>query len=131
MLGAHGFLARIFQVFDELEISVDLITTSEVSVSVSVDETHNLEALRERLKTFAAVEMKPDQSIIALVGRQLLHDTTIGATAFAALKGIEISMMSFGTSGLNLSIAVHDADAARAVQAVHRALFESEAEEVA
>lgn len=131
MLGAHGFLAKIFEVFNQLEISVDLVSTSEVSVSVTIEEKHNLDELRERLKTIAEVEVKPDQSIIALVGRRLLHDTKTAATVFSALEGIDISMMSFGTSGLNLSIAVSDADATRAIRAVHRAVFETASQEVA
>ncbi len=68
MLGAHGFLARLFAVFEELEISVDLITTSEVSVSVTIDEKHDLDELVEELRPIADVEVLDGQCIIAVVG---------------------------------------------------------------
>ena len=124
MLGAHGFLARLFAVFEELEISVDLITTSEVSVSVTIDERHDLDELVEELRPIAEVEVLDGQCIIAVVGRHLMKDAEVGARVFHALRGIDMSMFSLGTSGLNLSIVVDDADADRAVRAVHQALFE-------
>jgi aspartate kinase len=124
MLGAHGFLARLFAVFEELEISVDLITTSEVSVSVTIDEKHNLKELIERLAPVADVEVRENQCIVAIVGRNLMRDSIIGAKIFEAMRGIPTSMFSLGTSGLNLSIVVDEADADRSVRAIHAALFE-------
>ena len=124
MLGAHGFLARLFSVFEELEISVDLITTSEVSVSVTVDDAGNLDQLVEKLGPIAEVEILRDQCIVAVVGRRLMSDSGVGASIFDSLRGIPISMFSLGTSGLNLSIAVQEKDADRAVKSIHAALFE-------
>src|SRR5947209_2037171 len=77
MLGAHGFLARLFAIFEELELSVDLITTSEVSVSVTIDE--DKPELVERLKPVADVEIRKSQCIVAIVGRNLMRDSVIGA----------------------------------------------------
>jgi aspartate kinase len=128
MLGAHGFLARLFAVFEELAISVDLITTSEVSVSVTIDETHDLAELVEELQPIADVEVLDGRCIIAIVGRHLMKDAEVGARIFHAMRGLNMSMFSLGTSGLNLSIVVDDADADRAVRAVHRALFETPVE---
>ncbi len=68
--------------------------------------------------------MLDGQCIIAVVGRHLMKDAEVGARVFHAMRGIEMSMFSLGTSGLNLSIVVADADADRAVRAVHQALFE-------
>src|SRR5438552_7909037 len=127
MLGAHGFLARLFAIFEELEISVDLITTSEVSVSVTIDEKHNLRQLTERLRPVADVEVRENQCIVAIVGRNLMRDSIVGARIFEAMRGIPMSMFSLGASGLNLSIVVDDSDADRAVRAVHAALFEAPA----
>jgi aspartate kinase len=123
MLGAHGFLARLFAIFEELELSVDLITTSEVSVSVTIDE--DKPELIERLKPVADVQVIRNQCIVAIVGRNLMHDSTVGARIFEAMRGIPMSMFSLGTSGLNLSIVVDEGDADRAVKAVHAALFEA------
>ena len=124
MLGAHGFLARLFDVFEELEISVDLIATSEVSVSVTVDEQHDLDELKTRLTGVADVEIIDGQCIIAIVGRNLLADAMVGARVFEAMRGVPMQMLSLGRSGLNLSIVVDDAEADRAVQRIHAALFE-------
>jgi aspartate kinase len=124
MLGAHGFLSRIFNAFEEEEISVDLITTSEVSVSVTIDERHNIDELKKRLDEFASVEIIDDQSIIAIVGRNLLNDSLVAARIFEALRGIPTKMISLGRSGLNLSIVIDDRDSDRAIQKIHAALFE-------
>ena len=124
MLGAHGFLARLFAIFEELEVSVDLITTSEVSVSVTIDEKHNLEKLVEKLAPVAEVEVRENQAIVAVVGRKLMKDSAVGARVFESLRGVPMSMFSLGTSGLNLSIVIDEKDAERAVKSIHATLFE-------
>ena len=124
MLGAHGFLARLFAIFEELEVSVDLITTSEVSVSVTIDEKHNLEKLVEKLAPVADVEVRENQAIVAVVGRKLMKDSAVGARVFESLRGVPMSMFSLGTSGLNLSIVIDEKDAERAVKSIHATLFE-------
>lgn len=128
MLGAHGFLARLFTIFEQLEVSVDLVTTSEVSVSVTIDDRENLERLVAALAPIASVEVREKQSIVAIVGRNLMGDSAVGSRIFDALKGVPMSMFSLGTSGLNLSIVMSDADAERGVRNIHRALFERPAE---
>jgi len=125
MLGAHGFLARLFEVFEQMEISVDLITTSEVSVSVTIDEKDRLPQLIERLAPVADVEVRENQCIVAIVGRNLMRDSIVGSRVFEAMRGIPMSMFSLGTSGLNLSIVVDEADADRSVRAIHAVLFEA------
>ena len=125
MLGAHGFLSRLFSVFEELRISVDLITTSEVSVSVTIDDRHDVDELERRLQKIAAVEMIDDQCIVAVVGENLMADARTGARVLESLHGIPVKMVSLGRSGLNLSIVIDDADADRAVQSIHNALFET------
>jgi aspartate kinase len=126
MLGAHGFLAQLFAEFEALAISVDLIATSEVSVSVTVDEKQNLDALRQKLETIAEqVELIDSQCIVAVVGQNLMSDAGVGARVLEALRGMPVKMISLGRSGLNLSIVVDDANADAAVQAIHHALFES------
>ena len=126
MLGATGFLAKLFGIFGELQVSVDLITTSEVSVSVTVDDTHNIEQLRTRLEASGIeVSVVDDQCIIAIVGRNLMRDSMVGARVFEAMRGVPMSMFSLGTSGLNLSIVCDEKRADEAVRAVHAALFEA------
>jgi aspartate kinase len=126
MLGAHGFLAQLFAVFEELAISVDLIATSEVSVTVTVDDKHDLDELTRRLQKLAEqVEPIDGQSIVAVVGQNVMSDARVGARVLDALGGMPVKMMSLGRSGLNLSIVVDDANADAAVKSIHRALFES------
>jgi aspartate kinase len=126
MLGAHGFLARLFSVFEDLHISVDLVATSEVSVSVTVDDRVDTEMLETRLQKVAeTVETTNEQSIIAVVGENLMADSVTGARVLEALRGIPVKMISLGRSGLNLSIVVDDADSDRAVRSIHGALFEA------
>jgi aspartate kinase len=124
MLGAHGFLARLFHVFEELKISVDLIATSEVSVTVTVDEQHDIDELQRRLRDLASVEIIDGQCIIAIVGRNLLREAQVGARVFEALRDVPMQMLSLGRSGLNLSIVIDDAASDRAIQRIHHALFE-------
>lgn len=124
MLGVHGFLARLFTVFEQLAISVDLIATSEVSVTVTIDERHDVDELQSRLRDIADVEVLDNQCIIAIVGQHLMSDAAVGARVFEALRGVPIRMVSLGRSGLNLSIVVEDAHSDDAVRGIHRALFE-------
>lgn len=125
MLGAHGFLARFFRIFAELGISVDLIATSEVSVTVTVDEKHDIDELVRRLEELAKPELFDNQCIIAIVGQNIMSDARVGARVLDALGNMPVKMMSLGRSGLNLSIVVDDANADAAVQAIHHALFEA------
>lgn len=125
MLGTHGFLARFFGVFADLEISVDLIATSEVSVTVTVDERHDIDELKRRIEALdAKVELYDAQSIIAVVGQNVMEDSRVGARILDSLKGLSVKMISVGRSGLNLSLVVDDASSHVAVQAIHHALFE-------
>ncbi|HEY0788589.1 MAG TPA: aspartate kinase, partial [Thermoanaerobaculia bacterium] len=131
MLGAHGFLARIFSVFSGHEISVDLVTTSEVSVSVTVDREDGLDRAIEDLAAFATVELERGRAILALVGSDVIRDRTVGARTIEALEGIPISMLSIGSSGLNFSIVVPEEAAERALREIHRRVFEETSSEAA
>src|SRR5688572_13453760 len=86
MLGAHGFLAQLFTIFAQLAISVDLVATSEVSVTVTVDEKHDMDELKKRLLTIAEnVELYDAQCIIAVIGQNLMADSRVGARVLEAL----------------------------------------------
>ena len=123
MLMAHGFLRRIFEVFDRYETSVDMLATSEVSVSLTIDNTGSLGTIREELESFAEVTIEDGQAIVCLVGENLRRSPDAAARAFAALDGIKPHMVSQGASELNISIVVPAADLARAVESLHREFF--------
>lgn len=123
MLMAHGFLRRIFEVFDRYETSVDMLATSEVSVSLTIDNTRSLAAIRDELEAFADVSIEENQAIVCMVGENIRRCDNVSARAFAALTGIRPRMVSQGASQLNLSMVVAAADLRRAVESLHREFF--------
>lgn len=123
MLMAHGFLRRIFEVFDRYETPVDMLATSEVSVSLTIDNTRALPTIREQLEQFADVSIEDDLAIVCLVGENIRRSPDVTARAFVALKEIPTHMLSQGASQLNLSLVVSAADLSRAVESLHREFF--------
>ncbi|MCZ6904216.1 MAG: lysine-sensitive aspartokinase 3 [Acidobacteria bacterium] len=124
MLMAHGFLAFIFQVFDKYSTAVDLVATSEVSVSLTVDDVRSLELIRRDLQPHCRVVVQRDLAVISVVGRNFLHQTGVAGRVFGALREINLLMVSFGASDINLSFVVKQADADTAVRLLHRELLE-------
>lgn len=123
MLMAHGFLKRIFDVFDRYQTPVDMVTTSEVSVSLTIDTKAHLDDILDDLRKIAEVNVVEGQSLICLVGDNLRETPGLAARAFGALRGINIRMITQGSSRLNLSVVVADADLTAAVQALHSEFF--------
>ncbi|MEP7353313.1 MAG: lysine-sensitive aspartokinase 3 [Acidobacteriota bacterium] len=123
MLMAHGFLRRIFEVFDRFETPVDMVATSEVSVSLTIDNTRSLDAIQTQLAEFAEVTIAQDQAIVSLVGDNIRQSPDVSARAFTALKGVAIRMVSQGASQLNLSLVVDAADLRTAVESLHGEFF--------
>ncbi|HLH44065.1 MAG TPA: lysine-sensitive aspartokinase 3 [Bryobacteraceae bacterium] len=123
MLMAHGFLRRIFEVFDRFETAVDMLATSEVSVSLTVDNPRALASIRAEIELFAEVAVQPNQAIVCLVGENIRHRPEVAARAFASLNGVKTRMVSQGASLLNLSLVVADADLPRAIESLHREFF--------
>jgi aspartate kinase len=123
MLMAHGFLRRIFEIFDRFETPVDMLATSEVSVSLTIDNTSSLAAIRDKIEHFADISIEQDQAIVCMVGDNIRHTPRIAARAFGALNGINIRMISQGASLLNISVVVAAADLKHAVESLHREFF--------
>lgn len=123
MLMAHGFLRRIFEVFDRFETPVDMLATSEVSVSLTIDNPKALGPIREELAAFAEVGVEDNMSIVCLVGETIGTAKDVLARAFAALGGTNIHMVSQGASELNLSLVVDAANLTQAVESLHREFF--------
>jgi aspartate kinase len=125
MLGAYGFLAEIFNVFAEEKISVDMITTSEVSVSLTIDEGQKLGKAPDKLRKFADVEVKEGRSIITLVGEVGdSMDITEKIFAVCSKENVPVQMISQGASKNNISILVNTDAADRMVIALHKKFFE-------
>ncbi|MEX2397456.1 MAG: aspartate kinase, partial [Balneolales bacterium] len=123
MLMAYGFLARVFTTFEKYRVPVDLVTTSEVSISMTVDSTENLDHVLEELQEYGVVESSKSQSLICLVGHNFNHSSGIALKVFEALSGIPVRMISQGSSDINLSLVVDDEHTIKAVQALHNKFF--------
>jgi aspartate kinase len=123
MLMAHGFLHRIFEVFDRYETPVDMVSTSEVSVSLTIDNIRNIDAILADLRQFAEVELERDQAIVCLVGENIRYTPGVARRVFNSLDGVNIRMISQGASLLNISFVVAEPDLARTVAALHGEFF--------
>ena len=130
MLMAHGFLAKIFEVFDRFETPVDMVSTSEVEVSLTIDRPERLAEITEELKTFAEVTHSSGQAIVCLVGDNLRYTPGIAGKIFTAIEGINIRMISQGASRLNVSFVIDENDLRPAVSALHATFFETIDEDV-
>jgi aspartate kinase len=124
MLMAHGFLRRIFEVFDRYETSVDMLATSEISVSLTIDNTARLEPICRELRQFSEVSVERDRAIVCLVGEDIRNRRGIAARVFGALAGVNVLMISQGGSQLNLSLVVAQEDLMTAVQGLHSEFFQ-------
>ena len=123
MLMAHGFLASIFEIFDRYETAVDMVSTSEVSVSLTVDSPDQLEAIIREVELFATVSATPEKAIVCVVGEGIRYTPGIAAKVFNAMDGIRIRMISLGASRVNVSFVVDNADLESAVRRLHGTFF--------
>ncbi len=123
MLLAHGFLRKVFEIFESYKTSIDMITTSEVGVSVSIDNKTNLNSIVDELKKFGRVNVDEDMCIICVVGDLEWHNVGFEAKATEALKDIPVRMISYGGSNHNISFLISADDKKRALQALSDKLF--------
>lgn len=128
MLGAYGFLRLLFEVFDRHRTAVDVVTTSEVSVSLSLDDTSNLKAIVADLEKLGSVSVEEGRAILCVVGEGLRSTPGIAGRIFSTISNINVSLISQGASRINLTLAVEETHAREAVQLLHREFFEESAE---
>jgi aspartate kinase len=126
MLGSFGFLRRLFEVFDRHRTIVDIVTTSEVSVSMSVEDTSSMEEIIADLKPIAAVRVEPQRAIICIVGEGLRWTPGIAARVFSTICDINVLLISQGASNINLTFVVEEERAVEAVRRLHAAFFEED-----
>lgn len=123
MFMAHGFLRRIFEVFDRFETSVDMVATSEVSVSLTIDDASRIAPILAELEQFAEVTVEREQAIICLVGENICHTPGVSLHVFQALEAVNVRMISQGASLLNIGVVVAEKDLKVAVSALHNEFF--------
>ncbi len=124
MLNAYGFLRRIFEIFEKYKTPVDMLATSEVSVSVTVDNTERIQEISNELSTFCSLEEPDyDQTIICIVGNFSADNEGVAVRVFNAMKNIPIRMISYGGTESNLSLLVHGRYKVEALNALNDGLF--------
>jgi len=127
MLGQYGFLAEVFSTFERHRVSVDMVATSEVSVSLTLDAAHDLTAIKKELSRIASVDIKTGKAIVTIIGN-VKRSSEILARAFRTcqLIGVTVQMVSQGASKVNISFIVNDTEASEVVKALHMDFFHSQ-----
>jgi len=122
MLQAHGFLKKVFEIFEKYETSIDMITTSEIAVSLTIDNDTHLNSIVEELRKFSRVEVDTNQSIVCLVGHSIIYhpDTS---NLFKVLQDVNVRMISYGGSHNNISLLVNTDDKIETLKKVHSYVF--------
>ncbi len=124
MLNTFGFLSRLFDIFARYGTSVDLISTSEVNVSLTVDSDKNLEEIINELSVFAKVSVSFDKSQVSIVGKNLRVTKGLGKKIFGAISDYNITMISQGASDVNISFVVERDELKTVVNSLHKEFFE-------
>ncbi|HTK95115.1 MAG TPA: lysine-sensitive aspartokinase 3, partial [Terriglobales bacterium] len=123
MLGAHGFLKAIFDIFDKHRCAVDVVSTSEVSVSLTVDSNEAIPAIAADLGKLADVKYEGRKAIVCLVGENLRGTSGIAAKVFSTIADVNVRMISQGASEINITFVIEEDDVPRVVQRLHQAFF--------
>lgn len=123
MLLAYGFLRKVFEVFERFKTPIDMISTSEVAVSVTIDDSKYLNDILNELKGFGTIEVDKDQSIICIVGNMLSEKEGVLKDVFQALATVPIRMVSYGGSPNNISILVHTSQKEKTLTLLNENLF--------
>jgi len=123
MLMAYGFLRRVFEVFERFQTAVDVVTTSEVSVSVTVDDRRHLEAIVDALSQFAEVAVEPEMALLCAVGDRLRAEPAIAARIVGMLEEVPLRMISQAASRRNITVVIRQADLPQAMHRLHEEFF--------
>ena len=125
MINTSGFLRRVFEIFSESKVSVDLISTSEANISVTVDAGEKIDAVVSQLSEFAEVIVDDDKSQVSVIGKNIVKLNGMLKRTFAPLKRCNVYMISQGASFVNISFVVDREELTEVVQSLHTHLFET------
>jgi aspartate kinase len=120
----HGYLKSIFDIFDKYQCPVDMVSTSEVSVSLTVDSNDKLPAIADELGKIADVKYEGQKALVCMVGEDIRGQNGIAARVFAAIQHVNVRMISQGASEINMSFMIEESDAEEAVRSLHAAFFQ-------
>jgi aspartate kinase len=124
MLMTHGYLKSIFDIFDKYQCPVDMVSTSEVSVSLTVDSNDKLPAIADELGKIADVKYEGRKALVCMVGEDIRGQQGIAAQVFTAIRHVNVRMISQGASEINMSFMIEEDDAEEAVRSLHAAFFQ-------
>lgn len=123
MLMSHGYLKSVFDVFDKYKCAIDMVSTSEVSISLSVDSNQQLPEICEELGRIADVKMEGNKALVCLVGEDIRGHNGIAGRVFSAVSHVNLRMISQGASEINMSFMIDEEDVEEAVRSLHKAFF--------
>ena len=123
MLLAYGFLRKIFEVFEKYRTSIDMITTSEVAVSLTIDNTTQLKEILKELEPFGTIEVDRDQAIISVVGNEISQTRDMVKKLFGSIVNIPVRMVAYGGSPHNISLLVSAKDKTQILQQLNKGMF--------
>lgn len=123
MLGSYGFMSALFQIFERYRTVIDVISTSEVSVSLTLDNTAALDAIVTELKRLGEVEIEPNNAVVCIVGAGLRNTPGIAAKIFATIADINVSLVSHGASSVNFTFVVKEDKVSETIKKLHQAFF--------
>lgn len=123
MLLAYGFLRKIFEVFEKYKTPIDMITTSEVAVSVTIDDSTHLQQIIKELEPLGTVEVDKDQTIVSIVGNQIADSSEVLKKIFVAMSEIPVRMVSYGGSRHNISLLISSGYKQKALQLINSGVF--------
>jgi len=123
MLLAYGFLRKIFDVFEKYKTSIDMVTTSEVAVSVTIDDASHLKEITKELEAFGTVEIDTDQTIVSIVGNEITETKDVMQKLFESIASVPVRMVSYGGSKHNISILIPRASKEKTLQLLNTGLF--------
>ncbi len=126
MVQAYGFLRKIFEIFEKYKTPVDMLTTSEISVAMTIDNCTHITGIVDHLKKLGEVEVVPDQSIVCIVGDFESQKNIVLGQIVECLDSIPVQMLSFGASRINLSLVVETVNKMEALQVLNNHLFNTE-----
>lgn len=123
MLGSYGFMSAVFQVFERYRTVIDVISTSEVSIALTLDDTAEIENIAADLSRLGDVEVEPGYAVICVVGNGLRASTGLAAKIFSTINDINIALVSHGASSVNLTFVVKEDSAADVIRKLHKDFF--------
>ncbi len=124
MLMAYGFLRRVFEIFERWRTPIDMITTSEVAVALTIDDTSHLDNIVRDLLEFGSINVERENSIVSVVGNIEYNKAGIARTILSALESVPVNMISYGASNRSMSLLVATKDKARSLQLLNNYIFE-------